>query len=95
MFLNGVLRRCKLPSACQRYFSLKTLKQRWAVQCVKPITRSEEGAIASGDNVTPFGPLHLEPQNLWSRKFWLHLSFHQCSELTAVDPMKSDRLISS
>jgi len=47
MFLNGALRQCKSLSGCQRYFSLKTLKQRWSAQCVKPITEGS-AAITGG-----------------------------------------------
>jgi len=52
MFLNGALRQCKSLSGCQRYFSLKTLKQRWSAQCVKPITRRQERQITNGHNIT-------------------------------------------
>ena len=45
MFLNGALRQCKSLSAYQRYFSLKTLKQRWPAQCVKPITRRKNDRL--------------------------------------------------
>jgi hypothetical protein len=55
MFLNGALRQCKSLFGCQRYFSLKTLKQRWSAQCVKPISRREEREIANGYDVTPLG----------------------------------------
>jgi hypothetical protein len=48
MFLNGALRQCKLLSGCQRYFSLKTLKQRWPAQCVKPITQGKQRSSAVG-----------------------------------------------
>ena len=55
MFLNGALRRCKSPCGCQRYFSLKTLKQRWPVQCVKPITQPQEREISRGNDFLLFG----------------------------------------
>jgi ribonuclease PH len=48
MFLNGALRQCKSLSGCQRYFSLKTLKQRRSAQCVKPITQPQEREIVRG-----------------------------------------------
>jgi hypothetical protein len=40
MCLSDALRQCKSLSGCQRYFSLKKLKQRCASQCVKPITQA-------------------------------------------------------
>jgi hypothetical protein len=35
----GALRQCKSLSGYRRYLSLKSLTQRWAVQCIKPITK--------------------------------------------------------
>src|SRR6185437_995626 len=55
MFLSGGLRQCKSLSGYQRCFSLKTLKQRWPAQCVKPITRPPGRQIANGHSVTSFG----------------------------------------
>lgn len=75
MFLSDALRQCKSPCGCQRYFSLKTLKQRWPAQCVKPFTQPQEREISSGRDFVLFGGASSLPTNLSSRKSQLHLKF--------------------
>jgi ribonuclease PH len=75
MFLSGVLRQRKSLSGCQRYFSLKNLTQRWAAQCVKPITRVGNKAMRGGgrDSCTFGTSRHFTGIKSSSHKFQLHL----------------------
>ncbi len=75
MCLNGEHRQCKSLSGCQRYFSLKMLKQRRAVQCVKPISRK---VIAGGVGRDPC------PKSLCCKK----CSSHKVPATSNFQPMQ-------
>src|SRR5437773_5481831 len=62
----GGPRQCKSLSGCQRYFSLRKPAQRWAVQCVKPITKPRQ----QGDARLREQPHVWEPTSIsWDKIF--------------------------